>query len=308
MNQQFKEISAMQLPSEYTSLGVETGYKPTPAEKLRMFLTGPAGGGKTTFANSIPRALILDYERGAGGTPMARAARVFVGDHNKHKAVMDALLKDASNPKRPFNAVIFDTVDQYLEVKNAELCEVYGCTDITTYGSKGHGYNLLKQAVWNDLRTLTGAGYAWICVGHLSEKTITVNKSDVTVVRPVVFGTLANCIIRNCDIYAMVQRITRTEQLYKEYQGRKIEAGTRQVEQVVLDATGVGESFGTTESKVRNIASFKQIVLPNPLSGQFGWDAFKQEYQRACDEAAAKEAELLKRAIPEPASPVSATG
>ena len=46
----------------YAKLGVARGWDPTPAQRLRLWITSMPGEGKTSFIMSNPHALVLDFE------------------------------------------------------------------------------------------------------------------------------------------------------------------------------------------------------------------------------------------------------
>lgn len=286
-----QEIKPTAIPSGYAALGVQSGYHALAAKDLRMFIIGPEGMGKTTFAMGSPRTLVLDFDGGAWGVPYARANYLRISTAEGLHTVTDKLVADvkAGPPKslRPFDRVVFDTGDQMLDVLNPELAERHNKgIDITQYGAKGAGYSLWRSAFWEEIQKVQAAGYAWTVVGHITEKFIIVNKKEKTVLRPVMFDSLAKQIARNCEIFANIYTVTETEQLYttKDYKGQPIQvpAGTKSVRKGFMDISGGDSPIGTFQGKNRGVPTIRtKIELPDPMSGLLGWDVFEAEYNAA---------------------------
>lgn len=291
MTNQIAEIEPTVLPSSYKELGVKTGYSPVTPEQTRHFIVGPIGEGKTTFLAGIPRTIILDFElHGAEGIPNPRAFRLRIDTPEKLTAIFKVLEADAKNPKRPFDRVCFDTADQWIEVLNLDLALTYKVKDIRLYGSKGAGYEILKRECWSQLQWLQKMGYTWTCTGHMTEKTITVNDKERTVLRPVLFPTLAAVIARNCELMSTVHMATEKEQLYRTVKGRDIPAGFKDVTKVYMDTMNVGGTFSTLQGKRRGVPTMKsRIVIPDSTEKKYGWDVFVTEYNRAVQEMKEKE-------------------
>ncbi len=279
--------------SDYACLGVRSGYTPPDADRLRMFLIGPPGGGKTTFVASMPRTLILDYEDGAWGVPRSRAHRIVVREPQQQQKILDKLVADSRSPNRPYDRVVFDTVDQWVELNNTDLAEQYSnnsrtIRDITQdYGTKGAGYNLLRKYSWSQLERLEKAGYSWVCVGHMSEKTLSINDKDVTVLRPVLYSSFAQVLVRNCELFGGIHAENETEPVYKEVRGKTIKAGEQSVIRVYLDVQSSGCQLSRQESKTRGVPTMsRKIHLPDPMKpdAPLGWDEFVRHYKEAIAE------------------------
>ena len=278
-----REIKPMTLPTAYTSLGIVSGYVPLEPKELRMFILGPSGGGKTTFMAGIPRTLILDFERGAWGVPNPQAHRVHIKDAATLHKVVAQLIADGKSPSRPFDRVVFDTLDQGLDVLNVELAEQYKVADITQYGSHGAGYAILKGALWNIMVSIQDAGYSWTCIGHLTEKSVTVNKVERTVMRPVAPDSIAKLVGRNSDLFAIVRVETYMHTPTRMIAGVERPAGSPvEKHRVILDTYNMGGQLTTTNTKRRGVPTLdSKIELPDPMTGQLGWDSFVLEYNKA---------------------------
>lgn len=285
------EIKPQAIPDKYSKLGIVTGYRPVPAHLLRMWVLGPRGQGKTSFVAGIARNLVLDFDEGAWGVPYPRAHRVYIKDAEHLHKVVDMLVADAKEGKRIYDRVTFDTVDQVLDILSRELAKNmtnFEGDDITQWGQKGAGWMRLKNAVWAEIRKLEIAGYAWTCVGHVTEKTVTINRQERTVVRPVLFDTLSKLIGRNCDVVATIYAKSETEQIFREVQGRKVSGGSRDITKIYFDATTISNERNGGTGKIRGIPMTRaKVELPDPMTKEHGWDKFVALYDNAVAEVQA---------------------
>lgn len=280
----------LKLPSDYQSLGVTRGYEPVDARDLRLFIMGPSGMGKSTFTTSMPRTLILDFEGGVSGIPNPIAHRVRVKNLDHLDQIARKIEDDSKNPKRPFDRVSVDTVDELAEWHSVDICKQKGVEFLTDLGH-GKGYNMVRNKVWDLLRMLEQNGYAWTVVGHLTEKTITdpVGGDTKTVLRASVFDTLCSRIINNADFAGTIYCTKEVEQ-----RKEKVKVGGKIIDKVLpskevtkywLDV----RSFGNKPGKTRNVTEMKaKIELPTNDSG---WKAFTESYTEAVD----KEKERLRK-------------
>lgn len=272
----------VRIPSDYAALGVKSGYDPLPVDEIRMFLIGPPGSGKTSFVSSIPDTLVLDAENGARAVPAARAARIYIKSHDQLLTVLEKLVADGKAGRRPFKRIVFDTVDQIIEIFAAYLADLKGVEHIGDYGSRGAGYFLLRNHFWTWVERLESAGYCWTIVGHQTEKTVNkpgTNREE-TVTRPVVFDTIQKVIFRNCEIYATITPIN--EQSVQTYQqtlpgGRKVNrqrtVHTTAHKMFLADIKNTG-----AEIKRRGVPNL-QTMIDLPI--QNGWDVFADVYNKA---------------------------
>ncbi len=288
------EIEVGKLPAMYSVLGVETGYKPFSATKLRCYFRGPRFGGKSTFVSGRPKTLILDFENGAWGVPskFQRAYRVPIPNWEVMHKVLEALALDAKNPARPFDHVALDTADAWVELCASYLASMYRDekwqgTDIRQWGQKGAGYSILTEYCWGLITTLEKSGYSWTIMGHIKEKEITVNGKEITVVRPVLYDMLHSVLSRNADVVATIEPVIVQVPQYKTIvgSGKQVEVGTTSEKRIQFNASVQETGFGSGTGKLRGVANLDMtFTLPDFKSGEVGWDKFVKEF----DEATAK--------------------
>lgn len=278
-------LNPIEIRSDYAALGVTTGYTPKVPSQLRFFIVGPSGGGKTSFASSIPGNLILDFEDGAWGVPHTKACRIVIKDTEHLEKIVSKLVEDAEKGRRAFNRVTFDTFDQLMDMVAPALAAKYEVDDITEYGAKGAGYSKLRTAAYEYLSRLERAGYSWIVIGHVTEKTITVNKADRTVLRPVLIDSLSKQILRNCELFVMINAIEEYEPVYREVNGRRIETGTKPVLRYKMQATS-GLGLTTTQTKLRGVPNMNlSLSLPDTFSsGITAWELFEKSYSESVNQ------------------------
>jgi hypothetical protein len=271
------------VPADYAALGVVSGYKPRPAEELRLFLTGPSGKGKTTFLSSIPDTLILDFELGADAIPGARAARVRVEGYPHYESLINKLVGDGQAKKPKFKRIGIDTGDEWMHAMSAQLAHEHNVEDITEYGTKGHGWGLIRSRCWAGIQALQAAGYSWAIVGHLTEKTISnpLTKTESTVLRPVLFDTLAKQILRNSDFYATIWMEATQEQEMEtiNVRGKEIQRPKRD-SKVIKRWWFDCRSIDGGDGKGRGVPTMRER-FELPLVN--GWDVFVDEYNQATE-------------------------
>jgi hypothetical protein len=283
------EVAPQTLPDKYVKLGVTRGYDPYPVEQLRMFLVGPSGQGKTTFISGCPRNLILDFEGGAPGVINPTSHRLHIPDYASLQAIIRVLKEDARNPKRPFDRITFDTIDQFVEMMNPVLAEEksrdtkWKGTDITEYGSEGSGWAVLKNGVWNIITGLQRLGYTWACIGHITLEAKTVGGKSIMVPRPVLFPSFARLIGRNSEVFASIYSQSERGSKWIEKVGKKVKIATNEeIIKVYMDATTVASETNTGTGKLRGVPVMTQrLELPDPTTGAYGWDTFVQTYNEA---------------------------
>uniref|UniRef100_A0A6M3KQ16 Putative ATPase domain containing protein n=1 Tax=viral metagenome TaxID=1070528 RepID=A0A6M3KQ16_9ZZZZ len=270
------------VPIDWAALGAVTGYNPREAKDLRLWIVGPSGEGKTTFISSIPDHVILDFDDGANGIPNGRAIRIRICDYKHYIAVTDKLIDEAKRKTwRMGHRVSFDTVDEWVDLIQSRLETEKDVPDITEFGSRGHGWALIKGRCWSRLKALEQAGYTWSCIGHMTSKTETnpVDHKERTVLRESVFPSFAKKITTKSDfkltIYSLSQTVEKKEKR-KMGDGRIIEVpgGTETVN------TYYADSFTTAarEGKSRAVPAMDRKI-EIPLVG--GWDVFAEHYNNA---------------------------
>jgi hypothetical protein len=284
------ECKANTVPPDWILLGMRMGMDPKLAEKLRLFVVGPMNEGKTTFISSIPDNIILDFDDGAFAIPKGRAKRIHIKDYDHLKTVVEKLCEDAKNNRRMGTRVTFDTVDEFVALIKRQLEHEKKTEDITEFGQKGHGYNLILNRMWRFVVDLGQAGYAWTFLGHLTSKIEynPITKKDEAKVREAIYPGIARRIRGQADFKITIYCIPKIVKKEKERMlpdGRlvPVPAGSKTVKTYyanVLTNESAKDSY-PGDNKARGVVGMAE-KFELPLVG--GWDKFKSLYAEAVEE------------------------
>jgi len=295
--QQIRPNSAP-ISADYAALGVTSGYCPPSAKKVRLYLLGPSGGGKSSFIAGQARTLILDFDDGANSVPNGLAHRIHINSIDKLEVVITKLEADAKAGKPQYDRVVWDTFDWYLDllnpylaVKHSDAAKGIILEDITDYGSKGAGWSILRVAAWNYVLRVEHAGYGWTCVSHLTEKTITENYKEKTVIRPVLSASIHQQIGRSCHIVANIYPMIVREQQTRLVGGKQVPCEFKELIKYFMVFQNTENFSSMNGGKARGIPPLQgKILLPDPYSDSVtsGWDTFEKIYSEAVERVRAK--------------------
>ena len=272
------------IPTDWVKLGVQTGYNPKPAEDLNLYIVGPSGEGKTTFESSIPNSLILDFDKGAESVVGTRALRVPIANYEHYMQITQKLIDEGKAGKHIIHRVSIDTTDEWVGMIKLQLQKEKGVDDITEFGSKGHGWAMIRERCWSRLRELEAAGFVWSCVGHLSTRNETnpATNKERTVTRDSVFPTMSAQIVNSSDFKLTIYYISKTINtpiMKKLTSGQLIKQNKETVVPVYyLDSLTTAERQGKGRGAPGMNRKF-EIPLLN------AWDVFVKNYNTAIEAA-----------------------
>lgn len=130
--------------------------KPETKERIRWVVYGAEGLGKTTFAASLPGAVILDLEDGAGALDVPQV----VGIDTARDLTEQATLAAAQ-----FDTVVFDSAEKLEELLTAELLKKNGWKSLEAPGY-GRGPKELAAAWLRFLSWLNSLDANVVIVAH----------------------------------------------------------------------------------------------------------------------------------------------
>lgn len=174
-----------------------TKVKPTTIEKLEaitMLVYGKAGRGKTTFATSFPKALLVDIE-GTGGFTIG-ANRVTVdyikdvteemGIKNQEEAEKMTGLMEVFREffKSDYQTLILDGVNPLVKMFENKTCKSMGRTNMRQH-KYGDTYGEMREEFTTMLSNLMKKGKNLVLITH-EDTEEEINEADDTVITTIV--------------------------------------------------------------------------------------------------------------------------
>jgi len=290
--------SSVPIPSEYAKLGLMTGYNPRTLEDARLYVTGLAGEGKSTFICSVPDAWVLDFEGGANGIPGRRGAyfdldagakKLGISLYELFSKIFNKLIEDGKAGKPPCKRVVIDTHDAWVELegqhlldtKNAKGVKVF--EDIGELGQHGHGHSLLQGRCKQKLVALEDAGYTWAVIGHLTYITETdpITYKESTKIRPILSKGYVGPVVRKAELHITINSRTAIEKHDKVVNGRTFKG---------IDEKSVTRySIYTRPTEAKAMEGKRRGVPQLPARMEVpmidGWKVLKSAYDEAVKES-----------------------
>lgn len=273
-------LTGKNLLDSYAEIGAARGFEPVPLESCKLALSARPGRGKTTFAMSIPNAIVLDYDRGAQQCVSQKAHRLDMKDIRSGRRVWDlhdkvrhTLLDHASKKNRPFKIVVIDTLDGWFYSEVARDTEAYNTANagapvktILDLNDFGKARSAIYDRIRGTLRVLHQAGYGWIVLSHIVCQKLHIPgvEGEVVTWGPSLGGKLPEFINQDAEIVARIDRKTKKERV------NKVKRETTQYKLIF----STNDEYQDAKSRLRLPES--EIVLPE--GG--GWSAFEKSYER----------------------------
>lgn len=111
---------------------------------LKALCYGPSGVGKTSFVKSMPKPILIDYDKGANQSGIDRIPGPATWPDALH------LIRSIAADPRGYKTLAIDTLDPLEEVATAYVCRQAGKKSLADIGNFGAGYDALK-AEWRVL-------------------------------------------------------------------------------------------------------------------------------------------------------------
>lgn len=160
-----------------------------PFQRLRIWVQGYPGSGKTDYLASYPDAVHFDFEDTRCFALKGRSVRVVPTSAEDLLNWVQALVADQA---RKFKTVLFDTVESIPQLLIPYLTEKYNethvrkTTDIRESGSDGAGWSRINEHVASLMQILYQAGYGWVVAGHLRETEVVENGEKKIIASPLI--------------------------------------------------------------------------------------------------------------------------
>lgn len=299
--------SNIEIPSRYANSGVHQGWDPTPVQRLRLWITGFPGEGKTNFLMSNPEALVFDFEDSARDVVKPKAHVVHITSIDQFLKIHKMLISDGQSDSRVWSHVGFDTIDRlrdmadkWLAVNHPEAIRwnteyekrpLEAFVDYKEFGR--NGYVRLSDWLLNKLNELYAVGYGCSVSGHI--KTVTpIDAPSFT--RPVLSDSIIGPLYRwaqfegHCIMDTSEEEVPtgKTKRVVIGKGRTREKPITRKVKstRVYLQVNPMGgatpEGQPTRETKARYIEYLPDEILL-PLHG--GHQAFSDAYYAAIAKA-----------------------
>lgn len=166
-----------------------------------IYLYGPGGCGKTTFASHMESSLLLAFEKGFSAIPGVIAYEV--NSWTKFKEVCRELKKP--EVKSTYKTIAIDTVDVATQYLEKYICNQLDIENIGDGGWATNSWVKVKREWEQTIRQIIAEGYSLLFISHAKDKTFT--RKDNTTYNQIVPScpTAYNEIIRNMsDIMAYI--------------------------------------------------------------------------------------------------------
>lgn len=264
-------ISAMRPTREFVA---------RPPTSLRFLLMGRVGVGKSRFVTSIPNNLVLDIEDAARQNPKPKSMAVVLQALDDVDRTVDNLVQIGQKASG-IDYVTIDTGDSLQYLEEEALAKRLDVPHVSDYGAKGAGWSRLAKNVTTKFSRLIEAGYGLIVTCHLKEQLITVNKKEVTVVRPSMTGGVVGWFAAHSDFFGMVEKELVT---IPEYRTITVGGKTKTIESGM---TSVTKRFLRVDTPELDKEVKHRVEMPErvELSEYDGWSDFINVYDEAVKKA-----------------------
>ncbi len=282
-------MSSTTVPSPYASLGASRGWRPTPPQKLLVFLVGEPGTGKSTLVASIPECFVLDTEGRLHDVVHNEATYFNYTDMTDYIKLLDKLIEDGKAGKHPCKVVAIDTIDTYLTMYAAHITKNKG-SDYRTW-PHGTGYTALSDHLCGKLRALALAGYGWVITAHLKKNAIFNEQGECTrIVRePNLYNSTLMPLHALCQIQATCLRTTEQPTKVKEIKVRGVVKEKRTVNDgprrtvFALSMRPGGDNSNDKERTDAKNPYLDHLAEVIRIPGRNGYTAFATEYLTAME-------------------------
>lgn len=281
------------IPPGLAKLGATRGFDPPEPHRLRFYLTGKPGCGKTTFVSSIDGALIIDPEDSSCMVPNPKAMRFTPHTGKELMDMVHELIRMKAGPSNPVKHIVFDTIEKAQTLIIPWLTDHHNEThprstpllDIREYGTKGAGWGKINDMTLGIMHKLYLAGYGWTCCGHLQESTIEdpISKKPITKLEPLINPGIRGGLYRDAQYMAYLREAVVSSRVEKKVGTRTVKTSQKRPQYLLELTSPEGTSTMTTQIVKERLGSYMPDVLD--VTGSDGWNIFSGAYDGAREKA-----------------------
>lgn len=299
--QELVDLEGTPIPADYSDWALRA-WQPTPVDQLRILLLGFPGTGKTSFVSSIPNALILDPEIAAGDVWNPKAARTKPMNLLEYGDLITKLEQDGLSDRHPFNVIVFDTMDKFLDLTIQHLTKEYNLTHdrqvkaITDIGPTG--WHDVRRFLMNWVNRLSQAGYGVVLCAHRKERETQTHSGSIAVIRaPALTPSLLEAVNQTVHMIVGLNKIARAHVIKKEVTNKKTGKTRTRVIRVETrheyalefnDPLNLGEDDSYNDEGSTAKSRYAQFLPDDvPVKLGDGWATFADAYNEAVKAAGA---------------------
>ncbi len=281
------------IPGDLASLpGVTTGFRPVGVNRGRYVFTGRPGCGKSTLIHSNPKAFIFDPEMG-GNTVDDPRAICFTPDPDStpegdtataYMTMMDTLIARRKKGAKDIEMIVFDTLDELIEIFLRDFCLKHTLEDPLDYRSgEGNAYSIVRRDVFGMLDRAYKAGFGWTVLAHVTPKTIRHAGEERIVLSLSVSDSFRNALFRKCEHMMFMEYHTKSvpgeaKTITLNGKSRVIPGTPTQVECRILKTKPGGLWRGETTNEVKVRVPFPDATEIPQIGG---WKVVSSAYDVA---------------------------
>jgi len=281
----------IEIPDKYSSLGVRSGWNPTPLNKARIWLVAPPAEGKTTLVTSNPKALVLDLEDRAGDIINSRATYVHYPDMKGYLNLITELCKDKKAGKSYFDTIVIDTVDAFIDQSIPYLTEKYSskCEDIREYAGGKGGWFKMRDLLMSNLQELTLAGYGWVVTSHVIDKELGEGNNKRIVRCPSVMDSVRKALNNTCHLIGTMVLKDHKVKVTKKMKYKTSSGEVKESKKEIEESQGIGfflsfrKGTGINSPEIRDSKNSYYGLLNDyiKIPKINGWKKLEEEYELA---------------------------
>lgn len=254
--------------------------------RLRLYVLGLPGKGKTSFVMSMPDTLVIDPEDSACFVQNPKAHRIVPKSGEEFDQLINTLVRDKA--RIPYKHIVIDTVERLVPFMIPYLTDRLNKTltskvdDIRAFGKGGAGWGKLNEYVVDEVsRRLYVAGYGFTAVGHFAEVTVTGGSGQPrTVLRPQINDGIRGPLLRESQYIVRIRSATVKTMVEQKGAKGTVMRVPQTSEKYIADLT----SLDSDDTMTQMVKARLRDLMPGTIdiTGFDGYQKFANAYLEAC--------------------------